>query len=235
MVYATKNQLIKNKYHKPLFSNRGFFSYKQMVNIKQISYCILLSIAICGVASFTFSCSDKKEKVVKSIYNPDSVPTIKTHNDTMYISDSGRVRFKVIAKTLMMFDKAQEPYTLFPDEAYMEEYDTLMNVITTLRADSVWNFNKKKLWKLRGRVNIVNIEGKSFDSEELFWDEQNDRMYSDLYVVINEPGKIAMRAYGFESNSSITNYTFRRATNVDIYINEDKEQQESPKTESVEK
>lgn len=197
--------------------------------MKAISNFILLSIGVCLITTITFSCSEKNEKVVESTYNPDSVPTVKTHNDTMYISDSGRIRYKVIGKTMMMFDKAQEPYTLFPDKAYMEEYDTLMNVVTTLRADSVWNYSKKKLWKLRGRVNIVNVKGESFDSEELFWDESKNKMYSDLYVVINQPEKFVMRAYGFESDPSFTNYTFRRATNVDVYVDEEKEQNEAEK------
>lgn len=189
----------------------------------KISSFIIVSLVACVLSTASISCGEKKERIIESTYNPDSVPTVKTHNDTMYISDSGRVRFKVIGKTLLMFDKAQEPYTLFPDSAYMEEYDTLMNIVTTLRADSVWNYSRKKLWKLRGNVNIVNVAGDSFDSQELFWDEVKDRMYSDLYVVINQPNKIAMRAYGFESNRNMTNYTFRRATNVDLYVDEDKE------------
>lgn len=194
-----------------------------MMYTKNISDFVLLSVVTCLVVIFFFSCTDKTTKTIESTYNKDSIPTITTHNDTMYISDSGRIRFKVIAKTMMMFNEAQEPYTLFPDKAYMEEYDSLMNIVSTLVADSVWNFKKKDLWKLRGNVNIVNVKGESFDGEELFWDEQKDKMYSDLYVVINQPGKIAMRAYGFESNRNVTKYTFRRATNVDLYIDEDED------------
>lgn len=173
--------------------------------------------------SFLLSCGDKEEKKIESSYNAEFVPTIKTHNDTMYISDSGRIKFKVIAKTMMVFDKAKDPFTLFPDSAYMEQYDSLMNVVTTLRADSVWNYNRKKMWKLRGGVQIKNTEGKTFDSEELFWDEQKDRIYSEQYVVIHEPYKTTIRAYGFESNQHMTEYTFKRATDVDLYVSEEDE------------
>lgn len=198
-----------------------------MLQINKISTVILLGIAFSSLAVFLFSCSDKKEETIASVYNPDSIPTVRTHNDTMYISDSGRIRFKVIGKTLMMFNNAKEPYTLFPDTAYMEEFDSLKNIVTILRADSVWNYSRKKLWKLRGNVEIINVEGDSFHSQELFWEEEKDRMYSDLYVVIQQPNKIAMRAYGFESNSSMTKYTFRRATNVDLYVDEDSEKKET--------
>lgn len=206
-----------------------------MLYIKKISFLIILGMSMSFGAVILSSCDDKGDKTVEKAYNPEVIPSIKTHNDTMYISDSGRVKYKVISKTMLWFDKAKDPYTLFPDQAYMEEYDTLMNVVTTLRADSVWNYSKKKLWKLRGRVNIVNVKGESFDSEELFWDEQNDLVYSNLYVIIYRPNELAMKAYSFESNIGMTEYTFKRAHNVDIYVNEDEETPQPQNEESVEK
>lgn len=174
-----------------------------------------------------FSCEGKKAEVV-NFYDKETIPTIRTQNDTMYISDSGRVRFKVIARTMLLFDKAQDPYTLFPDSAYMEQFDTLMNVITTGRADSVWNYERKKLWKLRGNVEIINVDGATFNSEELYWNEQEDRIYSDLYVIIREPYKATMKAYGFESNQDMTEYTYHRAEDADFYVYE-KENEELKK------
>lgn len=191
--------------------------------MSRLSGSILFCIFAVFASTFLFSCGGDKEKKVESTYDAETVPSVTTYNDTIYISDSGRVRFKVLAQTILMFDKAKDPFTLFPDSAYLEEYDTLMNVVTTLRADSAWNYTRKKLWKLRGNVKIVNIEGKTFDSEELFWDEKEGKIYSDLYVEIKDPGEATIRAYGFESNQSMTEYTFRSATDVDIYLKEDQD------------
>ena len=165
-----------------------------------------------------FSCEGKKKAEIKYFYDTETVPTIRTQNDTMYVTDSGRVRFKIMARTMLLFDKAKEPFTLFPDSAYMEQYDSLMNVITTGRADSVWSYDRKKLWKMRGNVEIVNNEGATFNSQELYWNQQEDKIYSDQYVVIKEPYKATMKAYGFVSNQNMTEYTYRRAENADFYI-----------------
>lgn len=172
---------------------------------------------------FFLACSEKKEKDTVSAYDPETIPTMKTHNDTMYISDSGRVKYKVIAQTMLVFDKAKEPYMLFPDSAYLEQYDSLMNVVTTMRADSIWNYSKKSLWKLRGDVKIRNIKGETFDSEELFWDEKTHKMYSNKYVIIHQPMRQTIRAYSFEANEDVSAYTFKRAENVDLYVNEEEE------------
>lgn len=189
----------------------------------RLSHQIFIFLSILLACTFVFSCKGDKDKIAESTYDPETVPSVETKNDTIYITDSGRIRFKVIAETILMFDKAKEPFNLLPDSAYLEEYDTLMNVVTTLRADSVWNYTRKKLWKLRGNVKIVNVEGKTFDSEELFWDEKEGKIYSNLYVVINEPNEATIRAYGFESNQSMTEYTFRRVKDSEIRPKEEDE------------
>ena len=197
-----------------------FFGYLDAIN----RFIILSAITIL-LAMYFFSCESNKETEIKYKYDKETMPTVTTHNDTMYVSDSGRIRFKVIAKTMLIFDQATEPYYLFPDKAYLEQYDTLMNVITTVVADSVWNFEKQKLWKLRGNVEIINSEGATFNSQELFMNQEKDKIYSNEYVVINEPYKTVMKAYGFESNQSMTEYTYRRATDVDVYVYENTEDQ----------
>lgn len=176
-----------------------------------------------------FSCGEKDKAVIRYLYNEETIPTVKTYNDTMYISDSGRVQFKVMSHSMLLFDKAAEPYTLFPDTAYLEQYDSLMNVITTLRADSVWNYEKKKLWMLRGDVQIVNSDSARFNSEELFWDQEKDKIYSNLYVIIKEPNKAIIKAYGFESNQNMTEYTYRRATDAEFYIRETSDEESKSK------
>lgn len=177
-------------------------------------------ILILILCSFLFSCESNKESEIKYFYDKETIPTMRTSDDTMYISDSGRIRFKVIAKTMMVFDKSKTPYTLFPDSAYLEQYDSLMNITTTVRADSVWYYDKKKLWKLRGNVDILNAEGTSYKSEELYFDEPADKAYSDLNVFIKEPNRLTLRAKGFVSNLNMTEFTYRTAEDGEIYVSE---------------
>lgn len=194
-------------------------------NLSVITKSIALLCTVSLLCICFFSCESNASTEIKYKYDKETMPTVSTHNDTMYISDSGRIRFKVMAETMLIYDQASEPYYLFPDKAYMEQYDSLMNIITTVKADSVWHFERKKLWKLKGNVDIVNSEGATFNSEELFWDQTKDKIYSDVYVVINEPYKAVMKAYGFESNQNMTEYTYHRATNADFYIYENTDNQ----------
>jgi len=53
------------------------------------------------------------------------------------------------------------------------------------------------------------MQGEEFDSDELFWDQRNQRVYSDKYIEIKR-GVTEIKGYGFESNQSMTDYRIFR-------------------------
>lgn len=181
----------------------------------------LLYSSVIFVLILCLSCGKKKIDVVTQPVSLDELPSISSKYDTLLVSDSGRVQMKIITETLMIFNKAKEPYTLFTDDVYMEQYDSLMNVKTTLVADSIWNFNRQRLWKLKGDVKVKTTEGKSYESQELFWDEAKQKIYSDEYVIIHQPNESTIKAYGFEANQNLTEYTFKRVEDTDLYLKEE--------------
>lgn len=185
--------------------------------MRGLIYCILFCLVL------VFSCSKKDDHKKHPKYSPETVPSMIGYDDTIVFSDSGRIQFKVMASEIIVFDKAKDPYTLFPNKAYMEQYDSLMHIETKLWADSVWNYSKQKLWKLRGNVRIEKNDGKVYESEELFWDENNDKVYSNKQVMIHEPNKATIRALKFESNQAMTSRTFYSSRDGEIYISDSKD------------
>lgn len=183
-------------------------------------YKALPSIIIFSLICFFISCEQKTEEKTHAGYNEETVPSVISFNDSILYSDSGRVQMKVIAEKIVVFNKAKEPYTLFPNKVYMEQYDSVMTVVTKLWADSAWNFSKQRLWKLRGNVKIIKDNGTMYESEELFWDEAKDRIYSDKFVTIYEPDKGIQRAQKFESNQNLTDYTFYRVKDGEYYFSD---------------
>lgn len=192
-------------------------------------YELLIGIGLFIILNFSVSCEHNTEKVKQVGYNVETVPSMVSFGDSILYSDSGRVQIKVIAEQILIFDKAKEPYTFFPAKAYLEQYDSVMTVITKLWADSVWNYNKQKLWKLRGNVKIEKSTGITYESEELFWDELNDKIYSNQYVTIYEPGKGIQRARKFESNQNLTDYTFYQVKDGEYYFLDKSEKTDTEK------
>lgn len=156
-----------------------------------------------------FSCKDKSENMVTLRYDTDTVPTMITSTASQLISDSGITRYKIVYDKWLVFDNAKEPYWFFPDGLYLEQFTPDFEIEATVVADTAWYYSQKKLWKLKKEVHVENMDGEQFDSDELFWDEKNGKVYSDAYIQIKS-GDTELKGYGFESNTRMTDYRIFR-------------------------
>jgi len=157
----------------------------------------------------SLSCKDKNENLVSFAYDPEMVPTMITDSVTTLISDSGITRYKLVADVWKVFDKAKEPYWLFQEGIYIERFTPDFSIEATVKADTAWYYTQKDLWKLKKNVHVENMEGDVFESEELFWDQKNKRVYSDQFIEIKR-GVTEMKGYAFESNEAMTDYRIIR-------------------------
>lgn len=171
---------------------------------------------------FFVSCGKKKENLITITYDAELTPTMTTDSVVTLISDSGITRYKLETKNWQVFDKAKEPYWYFPEGIYLEQFDQNYNVEARINADTAWNYTKKHLWHLKGRVNIRNLENDRFKSEELFWNQQEKRVYSDKYIEI-EKGETKLKGYGFESDETMTRYKIFRLHDSEIPVEDDTE------------
>ena len=146
------------------------------------------------------------------------IPTMAVDSVTEMISDSGVIRYKLITKTWLFFDKAKKPYWFFPDGLYLEQFDTMFQAQVTLKSDTAWNYTQLKVWKLKGNVFVCNSQDETFESQELYWDEKRGKVYSDMYIEINRPDKLVLKGFGFESNQQMTDYRIFRPHDSDIYV-----------------
>ncbi|MBF6596681.1 MAG: LPS export ABC transporter periplasmic protein LptC [Fermentimonas sp.] len=155
------------------------------------------------------SCKDKNDNIVAFKYDPEVVPTLITESFTTLISDSGVTQYKLVADKWMVFDKAKEPFQFFPSGLYFERFTPDFEIEATVVADTAWYYTEKELWKLKSNVHVENMQGEEFESEELFWDGKNGRVYSDKYIEIKR-GDTRIKGYGFESDETMTNYRIFR-------------------------
>jgi len=128
-----------------------------------------------------------------------------TRDASTLISDSGITRYRIVADVWMVFDQAKESYWYFPEGIYFEQFTPDFEIEATVEADTAWYYNTKDLWKLRRNVHVENRKGEQFDSEELFWDGKNGKVFSETYIEIKS-GLTELKGYGFESNQTMTDY-----------------------------
>ncbi|BEG99312.1 LPS export ABC transporter periplasmic protein LptC [Bacteroides sedimenti] len=136
---------------------------------------------------------------------------MKSLDVTTLISDSGITRYRIKTKEWMIFDKKEPSYWSFEKGLYLEKFDTTYHVEASIKADTAYYYDKKKLWELRGHVLIKNLQGDRFSTEQLFWDQMQNKVYSSKYISIKKSGR-TINGYGFESNQEMTVYKIHKTS-----------------------
>ena len=174
----------------------------QVKGLLHISLAIIITMTLAG-------CKDDATSVVSHPTNPDVVPTMTTTDVNTIISDSGHTRYRIAAPLWNMFEEAKVPHWTFPQGVTCEELDNNYNTATTLKCDSAYFDKDKALWTLTGNVHITNVKGDVILTDQLMWDQQAHKMYSDAFIHIEKQGRI-IEGYGYESNERLTTYTLRQ-------------------------
>jgi LPS export ABC transporter protein LptC len=161
----------------------------------------------------SMACSKEKQETVVVAFNPDSTYTMKTTDVSTLISDSGITRYRAMANVWLMYGKAAEPYWYFPEGLYIEQFDTLFNVKASMKADTVYYYEKMDLWKGIGNVEMQNREGEHFSTSLIYLDNKLQKIYSDKYIRIEKQDQL-ITGIGFESNQSLTKYVIFNSTGI---------------------
>ena len=162
---------------------------------------------------FMLSCGGEHKEVVEVTFDPETTYTMKTTGVVSLISDSGVTRYRANAKEWMVYGKAKDPYWYFPQGIYVEKFDSLFQTEASIKADTAYYFDKQGLFRFVGQVEVKSLQGEHFETEELFWNQKDDKVYSDRYIRIEQSDKI-ITGVGFVSNQNMTRYTIRESRGV---------------------
>ena len=108
---------------------------------------------------------------------------------------------------------------------YLEQFDSGHHVEASIKADTAYYFDKQKLWKLIGNVDIENRKGEKFNTELLYWNQATERIYSDKFIRIEQPDRI-VTGHGFDSNQQMTAWEIHNMEGI-FYI-DDEDAQTTP-------
>jgi hypothetical protein len=138
-----------------------------------------------------------------------SVPIMHTENFSSLVSDSGITRYRLSAKVWDMYSVKGDAYQHFPKGIFVERFDSLFHVDGSIKADTAYYFEKKQLWQAIGNVIIRNMEGTTFETSELFWNQKapanaTDAFYTDKFVKITKADSSFMDGInGFKADQSL--------------------------------
>ena len=124
----------------------------------------------------------------------------------------------------------------FEKGIFLEQFDEKFHVEGYINADTAWYYDQQKLWELRGRVHIRNVNGLIFDSEELFWDGVRHEFYSNKFSKVVTPER-TMQGTRFRSDEHMMHYEVTNSVgsfqSEDIEGNNNEQASTGQQTDSV--
>lgn len=136
------------------------------------------------------------------------------------ISDSGVIKYRIISERWEVNTVKNPSRWIFEKGIFMEQYDKTFHVEGYIQADTAWYYDQLKLWELRGRVTIRNVNGLVFRSEELFWDGIKREFYSHQFSRLVTPERTLEGTY-FRSDEQMMHYEV--SNSVGSFVTDDME------------
>ena len=155
----------------------------------------------------SFGCAGEVEHLAEPVNEKDSLLFMHSRGINTFISDSGVMRYHMVVEEWDIYngENGEQPTWKFMKGMLMERFDEKFHVDLFVQSDTAW-LHKQKLWELRGRVVVRNVNGDVFRTEELFWDLDKHEMWNTQYMHITTPER-ELEGTEFHSNEQMTRYT----------------------------
>lgn len=163
--------------------------------------CVPIALLLASI-----SCSEEKEHIAPAIHDRDSASVMTSYGVNTLISDSGVIKYRIVTERWDVNQTRKPSRWTFIKGVFFEQFDEKFRVQAYVQADTAWYYDQIKLWELRGRVRVRNVNGLRFRSEELFWDGRTHELYSNKLSLLVTPERTLQGTY-FRSDENMRHYT----------------------------
>lgn len=154
---------------------------------------------------FLPSCEEQREHTAPAIRERDSVAMMTSYGVNTLISDSGVIKYRIVAERWEVNQNIHPSRWIFERGAFLEQFDEKFHVNSYIQCDTAFYYDQRKLWELRGRVSILTKDGLQFNSEQLYWDQNRHEFYSNVFSKLVTPERTMQGSY-FRSDEHMTKY-----------------------------
>ena len=134
-------------------------------------------------------------------------PTIQGTNIEVIYSDSAKVKVQILAPIYKQYPTAERPYMEFEKGLEVYFYNDSAKIESEIRADYTIYYMEEQLWHATGNVVAQRFDsGDALYTDELFWDENEELIYSDSYTRVHSEGNTLYGKKGFRSHQSLSNW-----------------------------
>ena len=153
------------------------------------------------------SCSNDPE-LVKEFISSENLPIEIIEGAEILHTENGVLKVKIISTTIKRFKDIQ-PKLVFSNGLEVIFYNDSGLVKSVLTATNAEVDEINNIMTASENVVLMSSEGKKLETEELIWDENKNKIYTDKKVVVTT-GKEVIEGEDFESTPDFSEYSISK-------------------------
>jgi LPS export ABC transporter protein LptC len=132
-------------------------------------------------------------------------------NIDSYLSVGGRMKAHLTSPLMLRYQSDTAAKTEFPKSLHVDFYnDSTKQIESQLRADYGEFLESQKKVYLRGNVVAFNVKGDTLFCQDMYWDQNTGRFYTDKRTIVSKGFRNALFICleGMNSDQSFTDIHF---------------------------
>ena len=133
-----------------------------------------------------FSCTNDPN-LVKEFVSENHLPIEQIVDAELLHTENGKIKVKIIAGNIERFIDKQ-PEVLFSKDIEICFYNEFEEIQSKLFSKNAKIDKEGKIMVAYNNVNLISSDNKRLETEELFWDQVSDRIYTekDVKIITNK-------------------------------------------------
>ncbi|MEP2936022.1 MAG: LPS export ABC transporter periplasmic protein LptC [Gilvibacter sp.] len=183
-----------------------------------------ISVITVLAAITLFACDGNYEKV-RQLNLADEAPVGIGEGIKLIHTDSGKVVANMLADKLFDYSNFDFSYYEFPDGVTVYFWDEEQKM-STITSEYGIRYDQTGIVDLRKNVHVITSDSVQLNSEQLYWDQENNWVFTDgPYTITFNDGSYNEGA-GFDSSQDFKIFLSRKNTGVQLIENNNQEDDE---------
>jgi hypothetical protein len=134
------------------------------------------------------------------------MPLLLSKNVELKRTENGKIILKAFAKEIQYKVKNNDTIILFPKGIFVQTFTNYPEIERMIKANFARYYSSKHLWEVKSNVVAINYKQDTLTTELLYWDEKQQKIYSNKYSRIATSDGILIGRNGFEADENMTRW-----------------------------
>lgn len=156
------------------------------------------------------ACMRNDDGDLRNVEHIQESATLSAFQLHSFVTDTGVYKYEFETPELHQYDNVEKPYTDFPQGLRFVMYSNAGTRVSSRISCRNARYHKSdNLWELNNDVEAMTEKGDVLNTEQLFWNTEQRRIYSDKFVKITTKNQV-ITGRGFESDDQLSKYEIKR-------------------------